>query len=168
MLLNLCVFIPRRLTTELIQDDPEYAYKKAIRQTLQPKIDALSLKRRARFSSLPWSQRQMLRCTKDTIDDRIVVSNAGSGKTQKIESNLSLVPLGHQRKPVTKLILDRFSLIDGLLAAYELGDVEAEAILQDMITPPKFEEKSVCYSCERHFSFTVFRHHCRCCGEWCC
>jgi hypothetical protein len=150
------------------------------------------VKRRIRFSSLPWSHRQLVRCTKETLDDRVshplsdhsspstsprsllqrpthlISSNSNPNLSLGLTSppNSSSSQLSEFKpRPSTKLILDRFSLIDALIAAYEADNKEAEDILLDMITPPKFEEQLSCHSCERIFSITLFRHHCRHCGE---
>jgi hypothetical protein len=132
-----------------------------------------------------------VRCTKETIDDRVSSAGTSNPVTEShqpggsFQSSSFLVstdrhhsqqepddlrtPLSHssefKRRPSTKLILDRFSLIDALIAAYEAENAEAEEILLDMITPPSFEEKLSCHSCERPFSITLFRHHCRHCGK---
>ena len=169
-----------RYATDIIADDPEFAHHKALRQPLKSLSDSAALKRRVRFSSLSWTHRQLVRCTKETIDDRVShlsISEHQSGSSLK--SPKRPVPLDHdsqqhhtvlhpsdfQHRPSTKLILDRFSLIDALIAAYEADNAEAEEILLDMVTPPSFEEKLCCHSCERAFSITLFRHHCRHCGK---
>lgn len=45
------------------------------------------------------------------------------------------------------------------------GDEEAQYALSRWFTPPTFQESSSCYACDRPFSASLFRHHCRCCGQ---
>lgn len=154
--------------TDLISDDPEFAHKKSLRQHVRLS-DHTALKKRVRFSSLSWAHRQLVRCTKDSLDDRVSsqtldVSRPSVFNPESVKSSVSH-PSDFKRHPSTKLILDRFSLIDALIAAYEANNKEAEDILLDMISPPPFEEKMSCHSCERIFSITLFRHHCRHCGN---
>jgi hypothetical protein len=176
--LHLSLLSLYRYAADIISDDPEFAHKKALRHPIESLSDSVGVKRRIRFSSLPWSHRQLIRCTKETLDDRVPVTHPltvdylSSSRRSLTPNHLSLPsqsPLSSHSsqltRPSVKLILDRFSLIDALIAAYEAENKEAEDILLDMITPPKFEEQVSCHSCERIFSITLFRHHCRHCGE---
>ena len=64
-----------------------------------------------------------------------------------------------------QIIMDRYSALDGLLAAFDDGSLEAAGILTDLVTPPSFAEDDSCSICQQTFSVVCFRHHCRHCGE---
>lgn len=49
-----------------------------------------------------------------------------------------------------------------------LGDEDAQYALARFFTPPGFQESPQCVLCDRPFSITLFRHHCRFCGRTVC
>uniref|UniRef100_A0A7S3H6I2 sn-1-specific diacylglycerol lipase n=2 Tax=Spumella elongata TaxID=89044 RepID=A0A7S3H6I2_9STRA len=49
-----------------------------------------------------------------------------------------------------------------------LGDEDAQYALARFFTPPGFMESTCCAICDRTFSITLFRHHCRFCGRSVC
>lgn len=181
-----------RYTASLTSDDPEVAHRKAIRNSKSIKhvitpdpmhnlsLDSLTIRRRIRFPSLTWVHRQMLR---DTKDDNLEVF--GSNET---ESPNPIACCGERRyrrymggdfscqseapenidtslSDPSHIIMDRYSALDGLLAAFEDGNLEASVILAELVTAPCFAEDSFCFICHEEFSVALFRHHCRHCGK---
>jgi hypothetical protein len=49
-----------------------------------------------------------------------------------------------------------------------LGDEDAQYALARFFMPPAFAESKLCAICDRSFSITLFRHHCRFCGRSVC
>ena len=55
-----------------------------------------------------------------------------------------------------------------LVEEASLGDEDAQYALARFFTPPAFTESNGCTICERNFSITLFRHHCRFCARSVC
>jgi hypothetical protein len=55
-----------------------------------------------------------------------------------------------------------------LVEEASLGDEDAQYALAKFFTPPGFAEAPECVICNRGFSITLFRHHCRFCGRSVC
>jgi hypothetical protein len=55
-----------------------------------------------------------------------------------------------------------------LVEEASLGDEDAQYALARFFTPPGFCEQPSCVICDRTFSITLFRHHCRFCGRSVC
>ena len=130
-------------------------------------LDTLTVKRRARFATLSWTHRQMLHCTKDTVEGRTQAPKSTPASRTPFPPSESRVFLARENPEDqhSRIVMDRYSALDALIAAFEAGDVEASVILTDLVSPPHFAEDSVCSECQKEFSVSLFRHHCRHCGK---
>jgi hypothetical protein len=172
-----------RYTASLTSDDPEVAHRKAIRNSRSIKniispdptdnlsLDSDTIKRRTRFPSLSWIHRQMLHDTKDN-DSKTPghkYPKQSPAKAISFEKEPSSNPESQHMivcdQQHSRIIMDRYSAMDGLLAAYEDGNLEASVILANLVTAPCFVEDAACFICHEEFSVALFRHHCRHCGE---
>jgi pimeloyl-ACP methyl ester carboxylesterase len=50
----------------------------------------------------------------------------------------------------------------------EIDEDDFQFAMARFLTPPAFAEASQCYVCSQKFGITLFRHHCRHCGNSCC
>lgn len=160
--------------TSIIADDPEHLHIQRLLQAREA-LWGWVHQQSCFLSSLPWHQRQLLRETRD-FDKHIEIATAslvnrssGSAKADQINGEKHAFIKDEDTVDIgdpTLLLRGGIAYVTHWLqGAAEDGDEEAQYALSRWFTRPAFEHSSQCYACSRQFNVTLFRHHCRCCGQ---
>ena len=162
-------------------DDPETQYLTKFKDGGR-EWDVL-LRSTASFATLDWKRRQLIKETRDNsyaddfkkadvgglyIDNRLVSS--GSSASNNTAVKLSDVDIERIKDNILKNIPCEVTVdvLKLLIDDANQGDENSQYALTKYFTPPKFEEKTECFKCNRQFGISLFRHHCRNCGKSFC
>lgn len=159
----------RYVAASVMADDPETIHRNRLKEGGLGEVVTWDV-RRVIMASLSWQQRQLVAETRDLdtlllLEDENSATNNTYGKEEEVSDPKYVAAL---HTPSSAHLSTDPAIKRWLARKATAGDEDAQYTLSRWFSPPAFKENKCCYVCLRLFSVSLFRHHCRHCGESVC